>query len=97
MSGALPPVDMSRIVLALQESTKAIYLLVETVKTLAPVTSQYTFATLPAVTSANQGQVAYVINGRNPAEGAGVGTGCLATVNSAGIWAAVWSGTVVTV
>jgi hypothetical protein len=97
MSGVLQsPVDMSRLVQALQESNKALYLLQQTLSTLAPVTRNYTGSTLPAVTSANQGQMAYVTNGRNSGEGAGSGTGCLVTVNSAGIWAAVWSGIAVT-
>lgn len=56
----------------------------------------YTVATLPAVTASNQGQVAYVTNGRNTGEAAGAGTGCLVTVNKNGIWAAVWSGVAVT-
>lgn len=58
---------------------------------------KYLKAALPVVTSGNQGQLAYCSNGRNTGEGAGSGTGCLVTVNSAGVWAAVWSGVAVTV
>jgi len=87
---------MSRLVQALQESNKALYLLQQTIATLAPITHNYTGGTLPPVTSANQGMIAYVTNGRNSGEGAGGGTGCLVTVNSAGIFAAVWSGVAVT-
>lgn len=57
---------------------------------------KYTVAGLPLVAPANQGQVAYTTNGRNTGEGSGSGTGCLVTVNSAGIWVAVWSGVAVT-
>jgi len=56
---------------------------------LAPL---YTVAALPAVVAANQGQFAYATNGRNTGEGSRAGTGCLVTCNSAGVWAAVWSG-----
>ena len=56
-------------------------------------TPKYTVAGLPVVTAANQGEMAYATNGRNTGEGSAAGTGCLATVNSAGVWAAVWSGT----
>lgn len=56
----------------------------------------YMVAGLPTVTAANQGQVAYASNGRNTGEGSGSGTGCLVAVNSAGVWAAVWSGVAVT-
>jgi hypothetical protein len=55
---------------------------------------KYTVANLP--TNVTQGCWAYVLDGRNPGESAGAGTGCLATVNSAGVWCAVWSGTAVT-
>lgn len=55
----------------------------------------YTVAGLPAATSANQGQQAYATNGRNTGEGGGSGAGCLCTVNSAGVWCAVWSGAAV--
>jgi len=57
---------------------------------------KYTVSGLPSVAAANQGAVAYATNGRNTGEGAGSGTGCLCTVNSAGIWAAVYSGVAVT-
>lgn len=52
----------------------------------------YTVSGLPTVGAANQGQQAYVTNGRNPGEGIAAGTGCLATVNKNGVWCAVWSG-----
>lgn len=54
---------------------------------------QFTVAALPA---GSQGDIAYATNGRNTGEGAGAGTGCLVTKNSAGAWAAVWSGAAVT-
>lgn len=50
----------------------------------------FAVAALPASTP---GAMTYVSNGRNPGEGAGAGSGCLATVNVHGVWAAVWSGT----
>ena len=52
----------------------------------------YTVATLPSVTGSNTGAVAFASNARNTGEGAGVGTGCLVTVNNAGTWISVWSG-----
>lgn len=50
----------------------------------------FTVAALPASTP---GAMTYVSNGRNPGEGVGAGSGCLATVNVHGVWAAMWSGT----
>ena len=55
-----------------------------------------TVAALPVVTSANQGMMAYATNGRNTGESSGAGTGCLLCVNKNGVWAAVWSGVLVT-
>lgn len=52
--------------------------------------------TLSALPSMAQSATAYVTDCRNPAETAGNGTGCLATVNKNGIWTAVWSGVTVT-
>jgi hypothetical protein len=45
-------------------------------------------AALPAVTSANNGQTAFVQNCQNSSEGAGVGTGCIYVVNKNGTWTA---------
>jgi len=63
---------------------------------LDSATPAFPVASLPAVASVNQGLVAYATNGRNTGEGAGVGTGCLVSVNKNGVWAAVWSGVLVT-
>jgi hypothetical protein len=57
---------------------------------------RYTVAGLPGVTSANHGDEAYATDGRNSGEGSGDGTGCICSVNSNGVWAAVWSGVAVT-
>lgn len=57
--------------------------------------AKYKVADLPTPTE-GQGSVAYALDGRNTGEGAGAGTGCLVTYNSAGVWAAVWSGVAVT-
>jgi len=59
--------------------------------------SRRPLATAPTMTAAWQGSQIYITNGRNSGEGAGLGTGCLCTVNSAGVWAAIWSGVAVTV
>ena len=61
---------------------------------LRPVPS-YTVAGLPVTTATNAGDLAYATNGRNSAETAGNGRGCLVSVNSAGVWIAVWSGVAV--
>lgn len=58
--------------------------------------SKYTVSSLPAVTAANQGLVAYAIDGRNSGEAAGAGSGCLVSVNKSGTWTATWSGVTVT-
>lgn len=63
---------------------------------LLPGIPQFTKASLPSVTSSDQGLTAYCTNGRNTGEGAGSGSGCLVSVNSSGVWAAVWSGVLVT-
>jgi hypothetical protein len=49
-------------------------------------------ASLPAVTAANKGALAFATDCRNSGQGAGTGTGCLVEVNTAGAWIAVWSG-----
>jgi len=56
----------------------------------------YTVANLPQVMAVDQGKMAYATNGRNGGEVAGAGTGCVVTVNSNGIWSAIWSGLTVT-
>lgn len=43
-------------------------------------------AALPTVTSANSGEIGYVVNCQNGTEGSGLGTGCLYTVNANGTW-----------
>lgn len=53
-------------------------------------------ANLPVFAGAKVGAMAYAVNGRNNGEGAAAGTGCLVTLNSAGVWQAVWSGVAVT-
>lgn len=88
--------NFAQLVLALQEIGRASYLTQQTLSGLVAALgtpARYTVAGLPAVTTANTGQVAYATNGRNSGEGSGSGTGCLVTCNNAGIWAAVWSGT----
>jgi hypothetical protein len=57
----------------------------------------YTVATLPTVTSASMGTIAFATNARNNGEAAGAGTGALVFVNNAGLWRAVWSGLAPTV
>lgn len=81
------------VVTALKAGVATLGQLVKATQALTPANPpKYTVATLPTVTAANQGQFAYATNGRNTGEGSGAGTGCVVTVNSAGIWAAVWSG-----
>lgn len=58
---------------------------------------KYTAASLPAVTSANQGQIAYATNARNAAEASGAGSGAVVSVNKNGVWACVWSGVAPTI
>lgn len=105
MSGSSPvgqgtgvnALDLTRVVIALQELTKASYLTQQTllngisVNTQLPIT---TVAGLPAV--APLGQLRFASNGRNPGEGAAAGTGTLVIGTGAG-WRAVWSGVAVTV
>lgn len=88
--------DLTRVVLALQELTKASYLTQQTllngisVNTQLPVT---TVAALPA--TAPVGQLRYASNGRNTGEGAASGTGTM-VVGNGSVWRAVWSGAAVT-
>jgi hypothetical protein len=51
-----------------------------------------TVAALPAVTSANAGNLAWASNARNVTETGGNGTGALVAVNKNGVWFSVWSG-----
>lgn len=70
---------------------------IETVnETLFMLLPKLTLANLPVPAAGQQGWVCYVTNGRNTGEGSGAGTGCLCTINSALVWAAVWSGVQVT-
>ena len=57
----------------------------------------YTTAALPVLSAPEQGSLAFCVDGRNPGEGSGSGSGCLAILNHAGTWVAVWSGVAVTV
>lgn len=88
--------DLTRVVLALQDVVKALYLSQQTmangltVNTTLPST---TVATLPV--SAPVGRMRYASDGRGPGEGAGAGTGCVVVGNGA-IWRAIWSGQLVT-
>jgi hypothetical protein len=93
MSGALG--DLTRLITVLQELVRASYLTQQTLSAgLAPTTlKQYTVAGLPGVAVA--GQMAYALNGRNPAEGVGAGTGCAVVANGSGVWKAIWSGVAV--
>lgn len=58
---------------------------------------KYAVAALPAVTSANEGEMAFATNCRNTGQGSGAGTGALVVVDNTGAWAAVWSGVAPTV
>lgn len=51
---------------------------------------------MPMLAGTYQGARYYATNGRNAAEGVGAGTGCWATLTSAGGWYADWSGAVIT-
>lgn len=53
---------------------------------------KFTVATLPAVTTANTGEIAFATNARNPGQGASAGTGAEVQVDNTGAWACVWSG-----
>lgn len=89
--------DLTRVVIALQELTKAAYLTQQTllngisVNTQLPIT---TVAGLPVV--APLGGLRFASNGRNPGEGAAAGTGTMVIGTGSG-WRAVWSGVAVTV
>lgn len=97
MSGSLSEGGVTRIVAALQESTKALYLLQQTLAGGVTVNSSlpsFTVAGLPATAAA--GTMAYASNGRGPGEGAAAGTGTVVVGNGT-IWRAIWSGVAVTV
>lgn len=89
--------DLTRVVIALQELTKAAYLTQQTllngisVNTQLPIT---TVAGLPVV--APLGQLRFASNGRNTGEGSSSGSGTVVVGNGL-IWRAVWSGVAVTV
>jgi hypothetical protein len=55
-----------------------------------------TVVNLPARAGTYAGMRAFATNARNGVEGAGAGTGCYCTLNSAGAWLADWSGLAVT-
>ena len=64
-----------------------------------PQLPEYTVATLPVVTLANVGSIAYASNLRNTGEGAAAGTGGTVQVqNKSGtaVWCAIWSGVAAT-
>ena len=46
------------------------------------------FASLPPVTAANSGQIAFVTNCQNGSQGSGSGTGCIYAVDDTGTWVA---------
>lgn len=55
-----------------------------------------TVVNLPVRAGTYAGMRAFATNARNSGEGAGAGTGCYCTLNSAGVWFADWSGLGVT-
>lgn len=52
----------------------------------------FTVATLPAVTAADAGQIAFASDARNTGQGGGAGTGALVVVDNTGAWAIVGTG-----
>lgn len=62
--------------------------------TLFQMLAGFNVADLPTA-AVTRPAVAYALDGRNSGEGPGAGTGCLVTLNSASVWAAVWSGVAV--
>lgn len=97
MSGSVGNVDITRVIVALQELTRASYLTQQTLAgglALSPVMPSYAVANLP--TAPQTGQLAFATNGRNSGELAGAGSGTL-VMYGAGSWKAVWSGVAVTV
>jgi hypothetical protein len=52
----------------------------------------FSTATLPVLTGASAGALAFASDARNAGEAAGHGTGCLVYLNSNGTWLAPWSG-----
>jgi hypothetical protein len=88
--------NLTPVVNALQELTRASYLTQQTLAGLVLNTNtlpSYTVAGLPVGASA--GRMAYASNARNPGEGAGAGTGTLVVASAAGVWRSVWSGVLV--
>lgn len=88
--------NLTPIVNALQELTRASYLTQQTLAGLALNTNtlpSFTVAGLPV--GAGVGRMAWASNGRNPGEGAGAGTGT-AVISNGTIWKAIWSGVLVT-
>lgn len=60
-----------------------------------PALPAYTVATLPAITLANVGSIAFATNARGPSDGSSAGKGTtVQVVNNAGtaLWVSVWSG-----
>jgi hypothetical protein len=89
--------NLTPVVNALQEMTRASYLTQQTLAGLSLNTNtlpSYTVAGLPVGASA--GRMAYASNGRNPGEGAGAGSGVLVIASSTGVWRSAWSGVLVT-
>lgn len=88
--------NLTHVVNALQELTRASYLTQQTLAALSLNTNtlpSFTVAGLPV--GAGAGRMAYASNGRNPGEGAGAGTGT-AVISNGTIWKAIWSGVLVT-
>lgn len=94
MSGTnISQADLTRVVLALQELTKASYLIQQTLLNGVTVNTQLTITTvagLPA--TAPLGQLRYASNGRNTGELATAGTGCV-VVGNGSVWNAIFNGT----
>lgn len=53
---------------------------------ITPTLNSTLIVNLPAVTSANKGQLIWVTDCLNGSQGAGAGTGCIYTVNDLGVW-----------
>jgi hypothetical protein len=90
MSGSIVPPGVAGVIEQLQNLVRATLYAAEQQRPQAFVAPPVT--TLPTVTSANAGQLAFLTNGRNTGQAAGAGTGTLCVVNNAGVWIAVWSG-----
>lgn len=91
MSDFLIPSGVSQVIAVLQDLVRATYAMGDQQATTfrAPA---YAAASLPAVTVADAGRMAFVTNARNTGQGAGAGTGCLCVVNNAGAWVTTWNG-----